>query len=34
MTKVYLGTTHGVVSLGDGELEPLGLEGMSVTAFA
>ncbi len=30
---MYLGTTSGVVSLSDGTLEPLGLEGMSVTAL-
>ena len=30
---MYLGTTNGVISLSDGTLEPLGLEGMSVTAL-
>jgi photosystem II stability/assembly factor-like uncharacterized protein len=30
---MYLGTTNGVVSLDHGTLEPLGLEGMSVTAL-
>jgi photosystem II stability/assembly factor-like uncharacterized protein len=33
MAEMYLGTTHGVISLRDGALEPLGLEGMSVTAL-
>jgi photosystem II stability/assembly factor-like uncharacterized protein len=33
MTKVYLGTTSGVVSLSDSVLEPLGLKGMDVTAL-
>jgi photosystem II stability/assembly factor-like uncharacterized protein len=30
---MYVGTTSGLFFLGDGELEPLGLEGMSVTAL-
>src|ERR1041385_5004720 len=33
MAEMFLGTTNGVLSLNDGKLEPLGLEGMSVTAL-
>jgi photosystem II stability/assembly factor-like uncharacterized protein len=33
MTDAYLGTTSGVLRLRDGRLEPLGLEGHSVTAL-
>jgi photosystem II stability/assembly factor-like uncharacterized protein len=33
MVDVFLGTTSGVVALSDGVLEPLGLDGMSVTAL-
>jgi photosystem II stability/assembly factor-like uncharacterized protein len=33
MTDVFLGTTSGVVGLRAGALEPLGLDGMSVTAL-
>jgi photosystem II stability/assembly factor-like uncharacterized protein len=33
MVDAFLGTTSGVVALRDGVLEPLGLDGMSVTAL-
>ena len=33
MLEAFIGTTSGVLRLRDGELEPLGLEGHSVTAL-